>query len=129
MKIPRLVAYFIVGGLNTAFSYSVYAAILYAGGNYVGAATGSFLLGLIVSFKSHRSFVFANSDRWFPSFLLYVGCWAVIYVINIALLSVLVSSGINSYLAGLLLLLPLSLLSYVLLQTVVFRGSRQVGRP
>jgi putative flippase GtrA len=127
MKIPRLVTYLIVGGLNTAFSYSVYAAILFAGGTYVTAATGSFLIGLVVSFKSHRKFVFANSDRWFPTFSLYVASWAVIYLINITLLGVLVRFGVNSYVAGLLLLLPMAILSYILLRSLVFRSSRQVG--
>ena len=127
IKIPRLISYLVVGGLNTAFSYSVYAAILFLGGSYVIAATFAFLIGLVVSFKTHQKLVFANSEGWRRTFSLYVACWAVIFCVNIALLSVLLKFGVNSYLAGLILPLPMGILSYLLLKSVVFRNSSQSG--
>ena len=115
----RFLRFLIVGGLNTAVNYGVYALLLFLGLGYLPAATLSFVMGLVISFKSQRRFVFQSSGR--ASFVRFVASWLLIYVVHVSLLGLLVRGGMGSYLAGALLLVPTALLSFAVLRLVVFR--------
>jgi putative flippase GtrA len=115
----RFLRFLIVGGLNTAVNYGIYALLLFLGLGYLPAATLSFVTGLVISFKSQGRFVFQNRGR--ASFVRFVGSWLLIYVVHVSVLGLLVRSGVDSYLAGALLLVPTALLSFAVLRLVVFR--------
>jgi putative flippase GtrA len=115
----RFLRFLIVGGLNTAVNYGIYALLVYLGLGYLLAATLSFVAGLVISFKSQRRFVFRSRGK--HSFTLFVASWLLIYVIHVSMLGLLVRSGVDSYLAGALLLVPTALLSFAVLRLVVFR--------
>ena len=99
----RFLRFLIVGGLNTAVNYGVYALLLFLGLGYLPAATLSFVMGLVISFKSQGRFVFQSGRA---SFVRFVASWLLIYVVHVSLLGLLVRSGMGSYLAGALLLAP-----------------------
>jgi putative flippase GtrA len=117
----RFLKFLIVGGFNTAFNYGIYAFFLFAGLGYFVAATISFLVGLIVSYKTHGRYVFRSSGN--RSFSLYVISWLFLYLTNISALGFLTRYGVDGYMAGALLIPPMAVLSYVVLRFAVFRES------
>lgn len=116
----QFIKFGIVGVLNTAFSYAIYAALLYVGLNYALANLGAVVLGILFSFRTQGSLVFNQTDpRLLPRFIL---AWATIYAINILLISQFITLGFNAYIAGALMLPVSAVLSYVIQKYFVFRS-------
>jgi putative flippase GtrA len=105
--------------LTTAFTY-----FLYIGLGYIAAASISFAIGLLVNFRTQGNLVFKTRNR--NSFKLYVVSWIGIYFVNIASLDLLVRMGVNSYLAGALMIPPIATLAFLVLRFVVFRQTRDI---
>lgn len=119
--------FILVGVLNTAFSYLVYAALLLAGLNFALANLGAVLLGILFSFRTQGALVFSNSS---PRLIFrYAAFWLIIYLCNIGLIKLLLSFGLNAYVAGALALPPIVLLSYVVQKYLVFADASSVEPP
>ena len=117
----RLLRFVIVGGVNTAFSYAVYAALLFLGLPYPAASLCALVAGILFSFKTQGTLVFRNShNRLFPRF---VAAWSLIYVANVFLIWSLRALGLDAYLAGALAIAPTTALSYLTQRFLVFRPS------
>lgn len=121
----QFVRFLLVGSINTGFSYSVYAALLYIGLNYALANLGSLLLGILFSFRTQSRLVFRNKDD--RLILRFAGVWALIFLVNILLISALIRSGLNAYWAGAFALVPVTFMSYFAQKKLVFGSSRPVG--
>lgn len=110
----------VVGVLNTAFSYAIYALFLYAGFGYKQANLAALLLGIVFSFRTQGVLVFRNTDK--RLFLRFVIAWACIYLLTIATIGLFMRWGVNAYWAG-LFALPVSIaLSYLTQKYFVFRA-------
>lgn len=115
----RFVRFLLVGGLNTAFGYGVYALSLYLGAHYAVAATLSTVLGVLFNFFTTGTLVFGQRD---PARLhRFVAVYGVTWAVGVLALKVASALGIDLYVAGLVLLLPSAGLSFLLLRTFVFR--------
>jgi len=114
----QFVRFLLVGGLNTSFSYAVYAVLLFLGLNYVIANFGSLLLGILFSFRTQGRLVFGNSDG--RLFFRFAAIWVLIFGVNILLISSLIHTGLNAYWAGALALVPITVISYVVQKFLVF---------
>lgn len=119
----QFIRYLLVGGLNTALAYLIFAVLLYAGLDYKWASLLQLLIGLAVSFTTQGTLVFQNATRW--TFVKYVIAWAFLYLFNIGLIKLLMGgASVSAYLAGAIALVPVTLLSYVLLKFAVFGRAR-----
>ena len=118
----QFVRFLLVGGLNTAFSYANYAALLYMGVPYAAANLGALLLGMAFSFRTQGRLVFRNSDR--RLIFRFAACWGLIWVLNIALIALLIRVGLNAYWAGAVAMLPIAVASYFVQRVVVFGASQ-----
>jgi putative flippase GtrA len=118
-SLPRFVRFLIVGGLNTAFGYGAYAALLAVGLHYAAALLLATIAGVCFNFVMTGGLVFdrALRARTMPRFF---AAYAVIYAANVALIALLDETGIDAYAAGLLALLPMALLSFFLMRHFVF---------
>jgi len=115
--------YLAVGALNTCFSYSIYALLLWLGLAYFVANMIALVCGIVFSFQMQGRYVFDNtSRRLFPK---YMVLWVLIYFCNIALIKLLLVCGFNAYGAGALALPPIVLLSYVLQKYLIFNVNRR----
>ncbi|MDN4574778.1 polysaccharide biosynthesis protein GtrA [Pandoraea cepalis] len=114
----RLVNYFLVGGLNTLFGYGVFALCLRIDLHYSLAIAISTVLGTLFNFKSTGKLVFRSSDN--SRIVHFVLVYGVVYLVNVAAVAVLVRLGLNAYLSGLVLIVPLALLAYHLNSRFVF---------
>ena len=119
----RFVRFLLVGTLNTAFSYLVYALLLLVGLHYAVANLGAVVLGIIFSFKTQGVLVFRDPRN--TLFAKYVASWIVIYGANVALIALFVRFGLNPYQAGLAVLPLIVPTSYFVQKILIFRNSEQ----
>jgi len=116
----RGVRFLIMGGLNTIFGYVVFASLSFLGvSNWASLLIGN-LFGLVFNFLTHGHVVFrALSLNRIPRF---IGVYAALYVVNLLLIGLIQGligwSAIN---AQALLLIPISVLSYMLMANFVFK--------
>jgi putative flippase GtrA len=109
-----------VGGLNTAFSYALYASLIWLGLGYFWAATFSTVIGILFNFKTTGTLVFKNRDNRLV--VKFFAVYLVTYTINLCGLWVLHSWHVNSYYSGLIMVVPVAILAYLLMRSFVFRG-------
>ena len=133
MKITGLseqfILFLVMGGVNTLFYYSLYSFLIYIGVFYAAAVVIGTVCGVFFNFQTFGRVVFKN----FQLRLLgrFIGVYAVVCTVNIAGLKLLELVGlVNKYIAGAVLVLPVSLLGYVLNKTFVFnRKETESGNP
>ena len=118
--------FILVGVLNTAFSYGMYAGFVFIGIDYKLANFFSLMLGILFSLKTQGHLVFKNtSNRLLGRFI--IG-WVAIYLCVIVFIGRLIALGLDAYSAG-ALALPVSVaLSFVVQKFFVFRKSIPLQR-
>lgn len=114
----QFIRFLLVGGMNTGFSYSVYAAFLYVGLSYSIANFLALVIGMCFSFRTQSALVFKtkNTRRIYR----FVICWFIIYLLNIWLIGVLIKMDMTAYVAGALAILPMTIVSYFVQRLFVF---------
>jgi putative flippase GtrA len=116
----RLVRFLLVGGINTAFSYTVYATFLLFGLGYALANLLALIASILFSFKTQGTLVFNNTaHRLIFRFSI---CWLFIYLCNIAFIREMLTLGLDAYTAGALAIPPVIVLSYLLQKYFVFNA-------
>ncbi len=114
----QFVKFIVVGFFNTLFGYLVFAGALFVGLHYALAAAVSVAAGAIFNFQTIGHFVFGSRhySRLFKFFTVYF----LVYLLKVAGLSALQGIGVNNYLGGALLILPLGIFSFSLNKFWVF---------
>jgi putative flippase GtrA len=106
----RLARFVLVGLLNTAVAYALYAALVYAGLPFAVANLLALVAGVLFSFRTQGSLVFGNRD---PGRLgRFIACWIAIYMVNVTLIAAFVRAGLDAYSAAALALPLIALISY-----------------
>lgn len=116
----RFIKFLIVGGINTAFGYGIFALLIFLNLHYAMAVLLSTILGVLFNFKTTGNLVFENSNN--RLIFKFVAVYAIIYFINVASLKVFKLYKIDMYTAGALLLLPMALVAFALNKKLVFRN-------
>lgn len=111
-----------VGVVNTLFGYSVFAALIFIGLHYTVATLAATILGIFFNFKTLAVLVFKNSRN--DLILRFINVYSIIYVLNIGFLRLFTYFTVNLYIAGFLLLGPMSIVSFILNKHYVFRDER-----
>lgn len=117
--------FLVIGGINTAFAYLVYAGLLLAGLHFAAANLGALVLGVLFSFKTQGVLVFRDPRN--RLFARYVGAWLLIYCVQVSLIGILINMGLNAYVAGLAVLPVIVPTSYFVQRLLIFRQPRQQG--
>lgn len=120
----RWLRFLITGGINTGFSYGVYALLVFMGLNYAISNLCSLVLGILFSFRTQSALVFNSSGQGL--FWRYVGVWTVLYFSNIAMIGGLIRLGANAYTAGAIAIVPTAVLSFFLQKYFVFPRAKNV---
>jgi len=121
MKNNKFIKFILVGILNTIVGYSLFALFLFLNVHYSLAVLFSTILGVLFNFKTIGKLVFGSHDNRliFKFILVYI----VIYLLNITGLWLFKINGFeNMYINGLVLLVPLAIISFVLNKKYVFKG-------
>lgn len=119
MMIVRQIAAFVLTGLlNTVVGYGLYAFFIYVGLNYVQSLTVATAIGILFNFKSLGTLVFkSNDNRLLGKFLVV---YVILFLINLLVISVLVKWGMGDYLAGMVSIVFVSVLSFLVNKFYVF---------
>lgn len=113
----------IVGLLNTAFGYVVFAGLCLTGLWPLAALVGSTLAGVAFNFQTSRRLVFRTRGRGLRFCLVYL----LILAANWALLRMMNDAGFNAIEAQAVLALPLSIASFVGQKVFVFGIAGEQG--
>ena len=114
----KLVRFLLVGMMNAAFGYGCFAGFLYMGLHYSMALLLATILGVLFNFKSTGALVFGSKNN--KLIFRFVAGYIVVYGANVAGIAALKLLGVNPYLAGIALIVPMALLSFVINNRYVF---------
>jgi putative flippase GtrA len=112
------VRFLLVGLLNTVFGVGCYCALVFVGLNYKLATLLSTIMGVLWNFKTTSVLVFNNRDN--GRIFRFVGCYAVIYLVNIGLIRLFKMQGLNDYWGGILAVPFVAIASFFLLKKIVY---------
>ena len=115
----KFIKFILVGFLNTIFGYSTFALLIYINLHYTLAVLIATIAGILFNFKTTGKFVFNQTSN--RLIFRFVGGYILTYFLNIIALAILNTLELNMYIAGLLLLPPMALFSYMYQSRYVFR--------
>jgi putative flippase GtrA len=115
---PSFFRFLLVGALNSLFGYGCFALLLYLGVHYAMALFLATVIGVLFNFKTTGYLVFKSKDN--RLILRFATTYAIVYAVNVTTLKVLSLVGVDMYLGGALLLLPMAILAFFLNKAFVF---------
>ena len=123
-KIPDKIRFLFIGGLNAVISYFVFVLAVFVIGNkyYQICAALQWGISSVFSFVNQKVFVFGTKGNWIMEYLKCCATWLISYIMNALILEVLVKyCRMNVYLAQILSIFSVSVLTYVLFKYFAFR--------
>jgi putative flippase GtrA len=119
----RFIRFVLVGAFNTALGYGLYLALLFFGLQYAAAWALALGLNLIVAFVLSGSLVFGILRAGY--FITYVLAWIAIASLNVVILRILVSAGVDPRWAP-AAIVPLNVIvSFTVQKALVFRTTEE----
>ncbi len=108
-----------VGALNTLVGYCLYAFFIWLGFGYALSLTFATILGVLFNFKSIGALVFKSRDN--ALLIRFASVYLVVYAANMWVVGLLVKNGMGTYLAGIITIVPLAVVSFLLNKYCVFK--------
>lgn len=120
MKLDWLfIKFILVGILNTAFGYFVFAALLYFGLHYTLAVVLSTVAGVLFNFKTTGKLVFKNDNN--KLIFKFVAVYALTCIIGIIVLRLAELVNVNLYFAGMVSTGICAIIAFILNKNWVFK--------
>jgi putative flippase GtrA len=113
------IRFLVVGGINTLFGYGLFALFLFLHLHYAIASLLSTIVGVLFNFKTTGRLVFQSNDN--RLIVRFFAVYGMVYVLNVLLLKGFKWMGLNLYISGAILILPLAVVSYLLNKRLVFK--------
>ena len=114
----EFIRFVLVAILNTAFGYGLFAFFIWIGLHYTLATLLSTVIGVLFNFKTYGILVFKNKSN--RLIIRFVAVYIVLYLCNIGGIAVLKWFGFSSYIAGLIMIVPVGVLGYFLNKKFVY---------
>ena len=114
----RFLRFLLVGGLNTAFGYGVFALFILLGIHYAIAAFLGTVLAILFNFKTTGTLVFRSHDNTLVA--RFFAVYGMTYVIGVLLLKAFKALGVHVLVTAAVTLLPMAVLSFLLMRRFVF---------
>lgn len=115
----QIINFILIGILNTAFGYAMYAIFIGLGFHYIWAVIFSTIIGIIFNFKTIGKYVFNSHDN--SLIIKFFAVYGVVFVVNISIIKLFKIYGYNDYIAGVFALIPSAGVSFVLNKYFVFK--------
>lgn len=113
---PQLVRFLVAGALNTGLFYLLYVALVSLGVHYRLALAIDYIGGTVSGYLLNKHWTFANHAPTKHGFLRYSVAYVLLFGLNMALLSLLVETGILGPVIGQLVMLFILTVSSFLVQ-------------
>ena len=117
----RFIRFVMVGIMNTAFGYGLFASLIYMGLHYAVANIIGMIISILFNFKTIGNLVFYNNDN--RLIFRFVTVYAVNFAFGLTGLWIFDQFGVSMYIAGAILPFPAAILTYILQKTFVFRSN------
>lgn len=114
----QLFVFGLVGGLNTAFGYSVFLLLIALGLGVAPALAAATIVGIVFNFFTTGKLVFRNADR--RALLPFALGYGATYLVNLVTLKELLSLGLSPPLAQAICLPLVVSLSFAINKLLVF---------
>lgn len=119
MPSRQFIRFLLVGAVNTAVGYALFAAFILLGLHYGIATALATVLGVLWNFQTIGRVVFASRDR--SLLLRFASVYAVSYVLNVAILRAFEATRVHVLVVQAALVLPMAALAFTLHRRFVFR--------
>lgn len=123
-KLPDFVRFIIIGCVNAAISYIIFAVTFFilGHGHYQISVAVQWILSSFISYLNQKFFVFCTKGNYVKEYLKCCSTWAVSYLLNVIILEILVRFIMeNVYAAQFIALAVVSLVTYLLFKVFAFR--------
>ena len=114
----QFVKFLFFGGFNTLFVYSIFALLIYIGIHYSLAVLIATVLGVIFNFNTIGRIVFKKLSRYI--FLKFIFVYFIMYIFNIIGIHCFKLFEVSEYIAGAVLIFPISVATYLILKNYVY---------
>lgn len=123
-KLDDKIRFFVIGCINAAISYIIFAFSLFILGNAHLQLCVALQWGIssVISYFNQKIFVFGTKGNYLHEYVKCCSTWLVSYIMNVLILEILVKF-INAYIAQFISLLLVSVITYVLFKYYAFRSS------
>lgn len=126
-SIPDKIRFLLVGGVNAAVSYIIFAIALYLIGNehYQICVALQWIISSVFSFFNQKVFVFCTKGHWLKEYFKCCTTWVVSYACNALILELIVKYiSKNVYLSQLISIFIASVVTYVLFKYFAFKHKK-----
>jgi len=120
MERHRILRFLVVGGVNTAFGYSLFLIALAVMPTTFSALVLSTVIAILFNFQTTGRYVFRTRPP--GKMVLFFVVYGIVFLYNAAGLAALEGAGIAAWLAGIILLPGAVMISYILNRDLVFRS-------
>lgn len=117
MRMGELWRYYQAGLINMAFGFSLYAILVAAGLNIYTAQIISHVLGVAFNYFTYSRHVFRDAG---PSKFRFVISYGINYLLSVGMLTATTMWIQSPYIAGLIVVITVSLINYFALKHIVF---------
>ena len=115
----QILAYIIVGFINTAFGYGLFCLFIFCSIRYQLAVMFATIIGVLFNFNTIGKLVFKNKNNFL--IFRFIMVYSIQYFINISLIKLITELGCNLYAAGGVSTLFCAMISFCLHKYLVFR--------
>lgn len=115
----KFIKFLFVGALNTVFGYLMYAIFISTPLSRELALFCAYFFGVLWNFKMTGTLVFKNSEN--KLIFKFVSVYVLTYFINLYCLNFFASIEFNKYIAQLILVFPIAVISFLLFKNFVFK--------
>lgn len=126
LQLPRVLRFVIIGSINAAISYIIYAIAVFLLGeaHYQLCVILQWVISSVISYLNQKFFVFCTKGNYVEEYLKCCSTWAVSYFLNVIILEIFVRFLIkNVYVAQFISLFIVSVATYVLFKFFAFKKS------
>lgn len=120
-RLTQLFRYYQAGLINMAFGFGLYAMLVATGLNIYVAQIISHCLGVAFNYFTYSRHVFRDAG---PSKLRFVISYGVNYLLSAGMLATVTLWIKSPYVAGLIVVITVSLINYFALKHIVFATNR-----
>ncbi len=123
-KLDDKIRFLIIGALNAAISYVIFAAALFIIGEtyYQICVALQWGISSIFSYLNQKFFVFCTKGNYVKEYLKCCTTWLVSYLVNVIILEVLMKFVFkNAYIAQFISIFLVSVITYVLFKYFAFK--------
>lgn len=123
-KLDDKIRFLVIGALNAAISYVIFAIALYILGqiHYQLCVALQWGLSSVISYFNQKVFVFQTKGNYLKEYAKCCTTWFVSYLVNVVVLEILVRFVIhNAYIAQFISIFLVSVITYVLFKYFAFK--------